>query len=91
MADQAAAGFHQTGRVGKEYCTVRAAPAWIIGREMLADIAITQGTPIWAAIFVWELAQPPLWLLIVFAASATGAHGLHRLMVMTRADQKTTV
>jgi H+/Cl- antiporter ClcA len=49
-------------------------------------LAITQGTPVWAAIFVWELAQPPLWLLIVFAASATGAHGLHRLIVRTRTD-----
>jgi H+/Cl- antiporter ClcA len=54
-------------------------------------LAITQGTPFWAAIFVWELAQPPLWLLIVFAASATGAHGLHRLIVRTRTVQKTTV
>jgi len=54
-------------------------------------LAITQGTPLWAAIFVWELAQPPLWLLVVFAASATGAHGLHRIIARTRADQKTTV
>lgn len=54
-------------------------------------LAITQGTPFWAAIFVWELARPPLWLLIVFAVSATGAHGLHRLMMRTRTDQKTTV
>jgi len=37
-------------------------------------LAITQGTPIWAAVFVWELARPPWWLLIVFAAAAVAAH-----------------
>jgi H+/Cl- antiporter ClcA len=39
-------------------------------------LAVTQGSPIWAAIFVWELARPPLWLLLVFLLTATGAHGL---------------
>ena len=29
-------------------------------------LAVTQRAPIWAAIFVWELARPPLWLLLVF-------------------------
>ena len=53
-------------------------------------LAITQDTPVWAAIFVWELAQPPLWLLIVFTAAAVGAHRLGRLMAPTP-DQKTTV
>jgi H+/Cl- antiporter ClcA len=42
-------------------------------------LAITQGSPIWAAIFVWELARPPLWLLLVFAVTALGAHWLKRL------------
>lgn len=37
-------------------------------------LAITQGAPLWAALFVWELAHPPLWLLIVFAAAAAAAH-----------------
>jgi H+/Cl- antiporter ClcA len=37
-------------------------------------LAVTQGAPAWAALFVWELAHPPWWLLIVFAAAATGAH-----------------
>ncbi|GAY15965.1 chloride channel protein [Mycobacterium sp. shizuoka-1] len=37
-------------------------------------LAITQGAPAWAALFVWELARPPWWLLIVFAAAATAAH-----------------
>ena len=43
-----------------------------------AVLAITQGSPDWAAIFVWELARPPLWLLLVFGAAAFSAHLLHR-------------
>ncbi len=43
-------------------------------------LAVTQGSPIWAAIFVWELARPPLWLFGVFLLTATGAHGLKRLL-----------
>nr|MCW1960290.1 chloride channel protein [Mycobacterium sp.] len=43
-----------------------------------AVLAVTQGAPDWAAIFVWELARPPLWLLLVFAAAAFTAHLLHR-------------
>ncbi|MGO9152714.1 chloride channel protein [Mycobacterium sp.] len=39
-------------------------------------LAVTQGSPIWAAIFVWELAHPPFWLFGVFLVTATGAHGL---------------
>ncbi len=39
-------------------------------------LAVTQGSPIWAAIFVWELAHPPLWLFLVFLLTATGSHGL---------------
>ncbi len=39
-------------------------------------LAVTQGSPIWAAIFVWELARPPLWLILVFLVTALGAHGL---------------
>ncbi|HUO40091.1 MAG TPA: chloride ion channel protein, partial [Mycobacterium sp.] len=39
-------------------------------------LAITQGSPIWAALFVWELAHPPVWLLVVFLAAAAGSHGL---------------
>jgi H+/Cl- antiporter ClcA len=39
-------------------------------------LAVTQGTPVWAAIFVWELARPPLWLFLVFLISASGAYGL---------------
>ena len=43
-------------------------------------LAITQGAPTWAALFVWELARPPLWLLIVFAAAAFSAHLLDSLI-----------
>jgi H+/Cl- antiporter ClcA len=43
-------------------------------------LAVTQGSPIWAAIFVWELARPPLWLFLVFLTTAVGAHGLKVLV-----------
>jgi H+/Cl- antiporter ClcA len=43
-------------------------------------LAVTQGSPIWAAIFVWELAHPPLWLFLVFLLTATGSHGLKALL-----------
>ena len=42
-------------------------------------LAITQRSPIWAAVFVWELAHPPWWLFIVFLAAAASAHGLRLL------------
>lgn len=37
-------------------------------------LAVTQRAPVWAALFVWELARPPVWLLLVFAVAATTAH-----------------
>ena len=43
-------------------------------------LAVTQGSPIWAAIFVWELAHPPLWLFGVFLTTALGAYGLQKLL-----------
>jgi H+/Cl- antiporter ClcA len=39
-------------------------------------LAITQRAPIWAAIFVWELARPPWWLLAPFLVAAVSAHYL---------------
>ncbi|OBG92330.1 chloride ion channel protein [Mycobacterium sp. E136] len=39
-------------------------------------LAITQRSPAFAALFVWELAHPPYWLLAVFAIAAFAAHGL---------------
>jgi H+/Cl- antiporter ClcA len=42
-------------------------------------LAITQRAPAFAALFVWELARPPYWLLLVFAIAAYAAHGLRVL------------
>jgi H+/Cl- antiporter ClcA len=42
-------------------------------------LAITQRAPAFAALFVWELARPPYWLLIVFLIAAFAAHGLRLL------------
>jgi H+/Cl- antiporter ClcA len=42
-------------------------------------LAITQRAPAFAALFVWELAHPPYWLLLVFAVAAYTAHGLRVL------------
>ncbi|MGO4444246.1 chloride channel protein [Mycobacterium sp. 2YAF39] len=42
-------------------------------------LAITQRSPLFAALFVWELAHPPVWMLIVFAIAAFAAHGLRLL------------
>jgi H+/Cl- antiporter ClcA len=48
-------------------------------------LSITQRAPLFAALFMWELARPPLWLFIVFAATAYGAHGLRLLRERRRA------
>lgn len=42
-------------------------------------LAITQRAPGFAALFVWELAHPPYWLLFVFAIAAYATHGLRLL------------
>ena len=42
-------------------------------------LTITQKAPAFAALFVWELARPPYWLLVVFAIAAYAAHGLRLL------------
>lgn len=39
-------------------------------------LAVTQGSPVWAALFVWELAHPPIRMLLAFAVTAVGAHAL---------------
>src|SRR6201996_8433497 len=44
-------------------------------------LAITQRAPLWASIFVWELARPPLWLLLVFMTTAVSTYGLRHLIV----------
>jgi H+/Cl- antiporter ClcA len=53
-------------------------------------LAITQRAPFWAAIFVWELARPPLWLLLVFLVAALSAYGLLRLVERGRARARVT-
>ena len=52
-------------------------------------LAVTQRAPIWAAVFVWELARPPFWLLGVFLVSAASAHGLRVLTERRRASAPT--
>ncbi|OSC38674.1 chloride channel protein [Mycobacterium decipiens] len=47
-------------------------------------LAVTQGSPIWAAIFVWELARPPIWMLVIFSVTALGAQGLKTLVMGRR-------
>ncbi|TLH67541.1 chloride channel protein [Mycolicibacterium aubagnense] len=42
-------------------------------------LAITQRAPAFAALFVWELAHPPVWLLLVFAVAAFSSHGIRLL------------
>jgi H+/Cl- antiporter ClcA len=42
-------------------------------------LAITQRAPAFAALFVWELAHPPIWLLLVFAVAAFSSHGIRLL------------
>jgi H+/Cl- antiporter ClcA len=47
-------------------------------------LAVTQRAPFWAAIFVWELARPPLWLLLVFLVAALSSYGLQLLVERRR-------
>jgi H+/Cl- antiporter ClcA len=42
-------------------------------------LAITQRAPAFAALFVWELARPPYWLLVIFLVAAFAAHGIRLL------------
>jgi H+/Cl- antiporter ClcA len=44
-------------------------------------LAITQRAPAFAALFVWELAHPPVWMLAVFAIAAVAAHAIWRRSV----------
>lgn len=39
-------------------------------------LAVTQRSPLFATLFVWALAHPPIWLLAVFAAGAFSAYGI---------------
>ena len=51
-------------------------------------LAITQRAPLFAALFVWELARPPYWLLAVFAATAVAAHLIRVRSERRRADDR---
>jgi H+/Cl- antiporter ClcA len=42
-------------------------------------LAVTQRAPAFAALFVWELARPPYWLLVVFVIATFAAHGVRLL------------
>ncbi|MGB3356427.1 MAG: chloride channel protein, partial [Mycobacterium sp.] len=56
-------------------------------------LAITQRSPLFAALFVWELARPPLWLLAVFAIAAYAAYGIveiHRRHAAAAGDSAVT-
>jgi hypothetical protein len=50
-------------------------------------LAITQLAPLFAALFVWELARPPYWLLAVFAIAAFASHGLRVLRERRQAQR----
>jgi H+/Cl- antiporter ClcA len=52
-------------------------------------LAITQRAPAFAALFVWELAHPPYWLLVVFAIVAYAAHGLRLLREKRQSEPPT--
>jgi H+/Cl- antiporter ClcA len=54
-------------------------------------LAITQRAPAFAALFVWELARPPYWLLIVFLVAAFTAHGIRLLRERNRAERPDVV
>ncbi|HEX3546523.1 MAG TPA: chloride channel protein [Mycobacterium sp.] len=52
-------------------------------------LAVTMRAPAFAALFVWELAEPPYWFLIVFAVAAYAAHGLRLLREQQQRSQET--
>jgi H+/Cl- antiporter ClcA len=54
-------------------------------------VAITQRAPVWAAVFVWELATPPWWLFLVFLAATVTAHNLRTLSVHQRIESPADV
>jgi H+/Cl- antiporter ClcA len=50
-------------------------------------LAVTQRAPAFAALFVWEIAEPPYWFLLVFAVAAFAAHGLRLLREQQQRSQ----
>lgn len=51
-------------------------------------LAVTQRAPLFAALFVWELAEPPYWMLAVFAVGAYCAYGLWVLREQRVPDER---
>lgn len=54
-------------------------------------LGITQRAPAFAALFVWELARPPYWLLVVFLIAAFAAHGLRLLREQRQLERPKTL
>jgi H+/Cl- antiporter ClcA len=54
-------------------------------------LAITQRAPAFAALFVWELARPSYWLLVVFLIAAFAAHGLRFLREQRQSERRKTL
>lgn len=52
-------------------------------------LAVTQRSPVWAAIFVWELARPPIWLLLLFLVTAVAADRLRAALERYRSGAGT--
>ena len=51
-------------------------------------LAVTQRAPAFAALFVWELAEPPYWFFLVFAVAAFTAHALRLLREQQQRSQE---
>jgi H+/Cl- antiporter ClcA len=82
LATGAAAGSLLVLAVNSAVGTVISTPAVSLAGAA-GVLAITQRTPFWSAMFVWELARPPLWLLAVFLSAALSSYGL-RLLIQGR-------
>ncbi|MGP4054324.1 chloride channel protein [Mycobacterium sp. 4D054] len=64
-------------------------PVAVVSLSCAAGVlAITQRSPLFAALFVWELARPPLWLLLVFAV---GAYAAYVLAVLRRRNEPAAI
>ena len=78
----AVGGFVGYGQIRRCF-DLRSGEAEITGGHK-GVLAITQSAPLWAAIFVWELARPPLWLLLVFLTAASSTYCLRLLVKRSR-------
>lgn len=53
-------------------------------------LAVTQRAPAFAALFTWEIARPPEWMLVVFAVATFAAHGMQILLTRWRSRGEAT-